>query len=84
MFCFYTVPSEVVNFQVDVSSSKQFLVSWNPPHSPNGVIIGYNITVIDPLESSNFSVAGDQNQLPVTVGKRTVYYVVSVSVVVMS
>ena len=68
-----TVPSEVVNLQLDIPSPDQFLILWNPPLSPNGVIIGYNITVIDPLQFRNFSVTGDQNQLPVTVGK---YYVV--------
>ena len=64
-----TVPSEVVNLQVDIPSPDQFLISWNPPHNPNGVIIRYNITVLDPLQSHSFSVAGNQSQLFVTVGK---------------
>ena len=65
---YFSVPFEVVNLQVNISS-KQLLVSWDPPISANGVIIGYNITVLDPLQSRNFSVTGDQNYLFITIGK---------------
>ena len=66
VFCLDAVPSVVMDMQVDVISSQEFQVSWQPPLSPNGVILGYTVQVfnmIDVSHSESVLVAENQSQV---------------------
>ena len=39
----FQVPGRVAMFEVEERGSGQFLVSWDPPSEPNGVLVGYTI-----------------------------------------
>lgn len=51
IYCFYinidrfccTVPSAPADIKAVVSSRNKILVSWLPPSSPNGVLVGYTL-----------------------------------------
>ncbi len=43
-FEYSSAPSAVVGLALNVTGS-QLIVNWNPPSTPNGVVINYNVTL---------------------------------------
>ena len=51
MFTFLHNPGAVENLQVDAVTDHMLDVSWYPPFSPNGVIVGYEVVVRNLINS---------------------------------
>ena len=41
LFCL--VPGKVMMFEVQERGSHHFVVGWEPPTEPNGILLGYNL-----------------------------------------
>lgn len=60
------VPSAPANIKAVVSSRNKILVSWLPPSSPNGVLVGYTLymsVIEDGREVCNTFIANHMNVL---------------------
>ena len=63
--CFSTVPGVVKNLTVTALSANLLRVSWEPPLSPNGVLTGYQVVVVNLIDSSEVRFNKSQDDLKV-------------------
>ena len=63
--CSTVVPSVVKNLTVTALSANLLRVSWAPPLSPNGILTGYQVEVVNLIDSSEVRFNKSQDDLKV-------------------
>ena len=75
---YITVPGVVDSFEVVALSANLLRVSWEPPLSPNGVLTGYQVEVVNLIDSSDllYLMAEDMQQRNISdaIGKTNCMY----------
>ena len=73
-----TVPGVVKNLTVTALSANLLRVSWEPPLSPNGILTGYQVEVVNLIDSSEsiYNVSPDvrQHNISDAIGKTNCMY----------